>query len=251
MKYFVCSDPHGFTTIMKECLHEKGFDENNPEHTLIINGDIFDRGDEPVEMYQYLKSLGDRFIFIRGNHENLLFDAMGEFMRCGDVYSYHHIHNGTDKTIYKLYNEGLLGEVVGWIKEKSINFAEIGDYIFVHGWIPCGVYDEWGYTLGYEYNENWRECDDGDWYNAQWLNGMRMWHMGIKEPNKTIICGHWHCGFGNQTYHEEVIEHEDSEWMYTEDEYYLSDHPFIDDGIMALDTCVPLTKKVNVVVLEV
>ena len=248
MKYFVCSDPHSFTSIMIKALTDAGFDKDNPEHKLILCGDAFDRGPEPVEMYRYLKDLGDKFIFIRGNHEDLFFDARREFMECGMVYSYHHGHNGTDKTVYKLNNEFLLDEVADWINAKSIDYFETEHYIFVHGWIPCTEYDKWGGVLGNYYMSNWRESDDKDWNYARWKNGMEMWHKNIKEPMKTIVCGHYHCGWGNYRYHGEIIESSDID--YYDDEYYLSDHPFIDDGIMAIDTCTALTKKVNVVVID-
>ena len=247
MKYFVCSDPHGFTTIMKNDLHNAGFEEGNPEHKLIICGDIFDRGEEPVEMYQYLKGLGDQFIFIRGNHEDLFKDAYyEEFKPYGMIGSWHHRHNGTDKTIYKLFNAGLDDEVLGWILDKSIDYFETEHYIFVHGWIPCTEYDEWENPLTIKYQPNWRESDRDKWKYARWLNGMKMWNQGIVESDKTIVCGHWHCGWGNAVYHKENID----DMSLDDQEYFLSDHPFIDDGILALDACTVLNKKVNVVILE-
>lgn len=243
MKYFVCADPHGFTTIMKRDLYSAGFEEGNPEHKLIICGDIFDRGSEPVEMYQYLKGLGDQFIFVRGNHEDLFRDAYYEFKECGYVYSYHHKHNGTNVTMNKLFNERLDKEVLDWIYDKSVNYFETDHYIFVHGWIPCTEYDKWGEPLTIKYQPDWRKSDK--WESARWLNGMKMWKQGIIEPGKTIVCGHFHCGYGNVYYHGEQTPERDED-----DQYYLSDHPFIDDDIIALDSCTVLTKKINVVVLE-
>ena len=246
MKYFVCADPHGFTTIMKNSLHEAGFEECNPDHKLIICGDCCDRGKEPVEMYQYLKGLGDQFIFVRGNHEDLFMDAyFEEYKPCGYIFSHHHIHNGTDKTIIQLDNAGILEEVLDWINQKSIDFFETDHYIFVHGWIPSQEYDKWGYVSRNVYLENWRDSEQ-DWHGARWLNGMRQWHMGITEPGKTIVCGHFHCGWGNMLYHGEGEVGGDID----NEEYFQSDHPFIDDGIIALDTCTILTKKINVVKIE-
>lgn len=245
MKYFVCSDPHGFTTIMKRDLHNAGFEEGNPEHKLIICGDCWDRGKEAVEMYRYLKGLGDQFIFIRGNHEDLLFDAYNEFKDYGMVGSSHHRHNGTDKTVYMLFNEEIIEEVLDWITEKSVNYFETDHYIFVHGWIPSQEYNEFGSVSKNIYIPDWRSPEQ-NWHGARWINGMRQWRMGIKEPNKTIVCGHWHCGWGNAVYHKENID----DMSLDDQEYFLSDHPFIDDGIIALDACTVLNKKVNVVILE-
>lgn len=53
------------------------------------------------------------------------------------------------------------------------------------------------------------------------------WHYGVKEQNKTILCGK-----GSQ---------------YDED----ADHsPFYEDGIIAIEACTPLSKKINCLVLE-
>lgn len=244
MEYFVCSDPHSFTSIMKDALHKAGWRKYKEDQKIIICGDIFDRGPEPVEMYQFLKELGDKLIFVRGNHEDLFKEAYyEEFKPYGMISSWHHKHNGTDKTIYKLFNEGLDDEVLEWIFDKSIDYFETDHYIFVHGWIPCTEYDKWGNPLTIKYQPNWRESDK--WEYARWLNGMKMWKQGIIEPGKTIVCGHFHCGYGNLHYHDEMTSERDDD-----DEYYLSDHPFIDEGIIALDTCTALTKKVNVIKIE-
>ena len=44
--YFVCSDIHGFYKEWMKSLKEAGFNKNNPEHILIVLGDVFDRGNE-------------------------------------------------------------------------------------------------------------------------------------------------------------------------------------------------------------
>ena len=46
MKYFAISDMHSFYSIAKKSLDEAGFDPDNENHTLVVCGDIFDRGDE-------------------------------------------------------------------------------------------------------------------------------------------------------------------------------------------------------------
>lgn len=258
-KLFVFSDIHSFYDELITALNNAGFDENNPEHVLVCCGDFFDRGPKPIEVYKFLKRFNDigRAILIRGNHEDLFLDARREYKECDYVYSYHHKHNGTDKTIYTLNNEGLLDEVADWIQKKSINFYETEHYIFVHGWVPSdSVYnDEYDEekkltktTMTFEVFENWRE-DNDFWEKACWLNGMEMWRKGIKIPGKTIVCGHYHCGYGNYYYHDEVSP----KCSISDDVYqkiYLSDHPFIDAGIIALDSCTVINKKVNVVVLE-
>ena len=55
-KYFCVSDIHGFFFELKRALHEAGFNKKNPEHILIVCGDIADRGPNPKEVYEFLKS---------------------------------------------------------------------------------------------------------------------------------------------------------------------------------------------------
>ena len=111
MKYFVLSDPHGCKDIMVNELHSKGFVEGSEDMRLIICGDIFDRGTQTTEMYEYLKGLDDQLVFVRGNYEDGLEECYMQFRENGEVEWYHQ-HNGTVKTMMALLNNGLLDEVI-------------------------------------------------------------------------------------------------------------------------------------------
>ena len=80
-KYFVVADVHSFYKIMLDTLNAKGFDVNNNEHYLILCGDLFDRGNEPKELFEFVQSLGDRFIYVRGNHDDLLIECVEELSK--------------------------------------------------------------------------------------------------------------------------------------------------------------------------
>ena len=104
-KYFVTSDIHGFYNEFHTALLGAGFEEENPDHILIVCGDIFDRGSQPLELYQYLRSLPkERRILIRGNHEFLLRQMVEREYPMG-----HDISNRTIHTAYAIagldYNE--------------------------------------------------------------------------------------------------------------------------------------------------
>ena len=76
-RYFIASDIHSFFSLYKEALEKNGFDINNPEDIIIICGDIFDRGDDTLYVYNFLRNLPkERRILIRGNHEYLLRDLV-------------------------------------------------------------------------------------------------------------------------------------------------------------------------------
>lgn len=95
MKWFCCSDIHGFYNELIQALTQAGFELTNPEHGIIVCGDIFDRGNKPLEVYNFLRNLPkERRILIRGNHEYLL----DELVTRGYARS-HDVHNGTEDTL--------------------------------------------------------------------------------------------------------------------------------------------------------
>ena len=98
MKYFVASDIHGFFNEFRAALDEAGYDVNNPNHHLIICGDIFDRGRQAIKMYEFLRSIPkDRRTYIRGNHEYLLKQLTLKYSPQA-----HDISNGTLDTLSQL-----------------------------------------------------------------------------------------------------------------------------------------------------
>lgn len=178
-RYFISSDIHGYLDEWLEALGEAGFDRENPNHILVVCGDLFDRGAQPLEAYRFVKSLPrDRRILIRGNHEQLL----GELARRGWPQE-HDIHNHTLDTLYQLHGlpgesehsmgfyrdtigkgmeygspeferarkaldrerssvyGGITLEVVDWIEgDEWVNYWETPGHIFVHSWIPVTTY---------------------------------------------------------------------------------------------------------------
>ena len=96
--YFACSDIHGFYDEWMKSLADAGFDVNDPEHVLIVCGDIFDRGRQPIQVYEFITSLPrERRILIRGNHESLLRDLVDR-----GYDESHDRSNGTVTTLYDL-----------------------------------------------------------------------------------------------------------------------------------------------------
>lgn len=241
---FVVSDIHSFYSIFKKALDEKGFDINNENHRLIICGDLFDRGKEAKELLNFLLSIPEnRLIIVKGNHEDLIEDCLEELYNYSNI-SGHHITNGTLDTIAQLTNYNIYDLLLGDYKadvikskltnyfnliKRAVNYYEINNYIFVHGWIP----------LIREY-EDLKTGDDISWKSARWSNGMEDWNAGRKYPGKTIVCGHWHTSWGHSRLHNNGSE-------FGEDACF---DPFIDEGIIALDGCIAYSKQCNVLVIE-
>lgn len=238
MKYFITSDVHGHYTELKNKLDKQDFNEQLD--TLVVCGDLLDRGKENVKCIQYVNSLPNK-VLIKGNHEYNLEKCLREYN-----FSYADKHNGTldtileiakyvsgkkylnayDREIYLYTNQYL--ELSQYLNSLRDYFEFTGidgnNYVCCHGWLPQDYKDE--------------NCNDFEYYS--WLNGMEQWHNGNTFKDKTIICGHWHCSYGNSKFH-----HIGSE--FGADAYF---EPFKDKGIIALDACTVLTKKVNVIVLE-
>lgn len=251
-KYFVTSDVHGFLDELIVALDEKGFEKDNKDHILCICGDLLDRGPKAVELFEFVKELQeqDRFVYVVGNHESLLFDCMRE-IKCGRVPGQHHFHNGTVGTICQFCGENVwvmydptrrdkiletMQPVLDFISDNCIDYAEIGDYVLVHGWIPC-----------YQGLDDFRDATSDDWERARWENGMEMWrNPRCRVEGKTVVCGHWHCSWGWSHLRQERKEFPQKNRKGWEKSF----EPFVDDGIIAIDACTAYSGLCNVIVIE-
>lgn len=256
--YFVVSDIHGFHSIFYFTLIENGFDINNKNHIIIICGDVFDRGNEAKELLDFLLSIPeDRLVLIRGNHEDLLEDCLAELKKFGPI-SHHHWSNGTISTIGQLTDTNPYDLISGLFKyeelesklekyfslvNRCVDYYELDKYVFVHGWVPV-IYED-RFPEGPGVMGVWCEpiihldASKEMWESARWKNGMQCADLGIIIPDRTIVCGHWHTGWGH--YHIlKDCDDEDSRF----DIYY-------NDGVIALDACTALSKTVNILKIEV
>ena len=248
-KFFVCSDIHSFYTPLKKALDEKGFNPNNEEHWLIVCGDMFDRGDESLDVFHFVMGL-DRKIIVKGNHDILLEECcMREF-----AYSYD-ISNGTRRTIQDIGGMDYSRQFdaccqITWNKlaryrELLVNYFETQNYIFVHSWIPTNVvYNDaskmWNIRgKEYAYNPDWRNANDVEWEEAMWGNPFELAEQKLNQTGKTIIFGHWHASTG---------------WAKAEGCSEFGDdakfEPYYGDGFVAIDACTAHSGKCNIVVIE-
>lgn len=289
--YFVSSDIHGFYSLWKEALNENGFDINNPDHILIILGDIFDRGKEPLELYKFLKDFPeDRLILIKGNHEYLLM----ELVQRGIPYS-HDYHNGTYQTLIslssiepdkkqiewlkehrdeykdvhelylesnkileeeskKLYNNEIINEIIAWIKSpRWRNYYELGQYIFVHSFIPLEIDIDDKSTDEYlfKYFPAWRTKSTKDmWYDATWPCPYEFYLKGYfaeeEKKGKILVCGHWHT---SDFFNKLLYKNKREKWL----DIYESNPIFISKkypGLIGIDSCIAACHKVNILIIK-
>lgn len=265
--YFVVSDVHSFYEEFQAALNKEGFDLNNPNHKLIVCGDLFDRGSGTKEVYNFVKSLGDRFLYIRGNHEDLLEDCIADIIS-GRSIGRHHFGNGTVRTVANFCGFETEWEIsasrrseeinqlvytktrplLEFINSKAVDYLELENYIFVHGWVPTINENLSPFSkkpLKLAPREWWDDQEDYSsrdiWREARWTNGMQAWKEGCIIPGKTIVCGHWHTSQAHC-----YIHNVGSEWG--PDACF---DIFRDEGIIMLDACTVHSGRVNVLVIEI
>lgn len=236
---------------------------HNTDHFLCVCGDAFDRGPKSEEVLQFLQQLRDRLIYIRGNHEDLLFECVKEITE-GKTISVHHFSNGTVGTIEQFCglrtgeltyvpSPGIQSKVkekmtpiLDWIDSKAVNYAQIGDYILVHGWIPCNARGYGGQAIAFEPLPDWRDASNLEWSYARWYNGMAAARDGVIEEGKTIICGHWHCSYGWSHIKQKRKEFPSKNRPYWKSSF----EPYRDKGIIAIDSCCAYSGFLNCITVD-
>lgn len=242
MKYFIVSDTHSFATSLKIALRKSGFRKRDKNHTLVICGDLFDRGNETLELYKFITSIPKkRRILIRGNHEDLYLGLLKK-----EQPDWHDFSNGTVSTFCQIadYDSPYWPNYEEWetirdkVKSHPItkfllnnewkNYFEIGKYICVHSFIPLV--------------DNWREkADAHQWFKARWVCPWKLVEF-FKEEGKTIVCGHW-----NVSDFYKYLDNDDSG----------RDDTYISDKIIGLDAGVYIgpdgyyVHKQNVLVIDI
>lgn len=207
-KYFVASDIHSCYTFYRQALEEQGFELDNPDHVLVLLGDLFDRGPEPKELYRFLQSIPqERRILVRGNHEDgFLYVCQNESADWTDRI------NGTLDTMEILAGDeindtALFGipyvkkhliqnGVLSFFQSKEwLDFFQLGRYLMVHAFFPIRAYDwETGADIA---DFDWRHPDPGiilEWIGARWEDPLTCFHSKAFDAERKrgtiLVCGH-------------------------------------------------------------
>ena len=226
MTFFVASDIHSFFNEFIAALKAKGYDENNKDHYLIVLGDYFDRGKQPVEVLNFFKNR-ERCILIKGNHEQLFLDALDRGYFLG-----HDYHNGTAETITIFKEQKKIKEVREFIGTLTPYF-ETKNYIFVHTWIPL--------NRNGEYYSNWRKASFVSWNQAMWNNPFLFGLSGLNKTGKTIVFGHWHTSWYRNKIDPEKDPNDPANFGIVENK---------EKKFIGIDACTAYTKKCNILVIN-
>ena len=244
-KFFVCSDIHSAYTPWMKALNEAGFDEDNHEHKIIVCGDLFDRLDETQYVYEFAIDMlqKDKLIYTLGNHDLLMQQMLNRGFSL-----WHDRHNGTEKTYHQLLNAymdkmdqdknpiQIVKDLLQPIYDKTVNYFQTKNYVFCHGFLPVIKQSDGSYKI----NSHWKRASQKNWENATWLNGMEMVDSGLYLKNKTIVVGHFHASWGRAQFEDKPEFGEDSDFS----PYYY------ENKLIAIDSCVAYTDKINCLVLE-
>ena len=259
-KYFITSDSHGFYTILINELHKNGFDENNNDHILIFCGDLFDRGDESKEIYNFIKSIPiQRRILIRGNHEYLFIDLMHKKMPDDYDESNGTVKTFNDLTDYKydyffewqnLVSDKKLKNIEKWfMSDEWTDYYETNNYIFTHAFIPLKIDDKSYFKHMYRveteylsYKEDWRNSSQKEFENATWGCPWKLALAGLNQTKKYIVCGHWHTA----DFFNYMMRLKKRYNLYEDNPIFISKKY----KLIGLDACTAVTKKINVLVLN-
>lgn len=236
MKYFITSDIHGHYGVLVNHLNKAGYNEESPNHHLLILGDMFDRGSESKEVFKYLYRLHSekKSTIILGNHDYFMIEFLeGNYERT----RFNIEHNGmlvtlmsltdfqlsenTDLSVFKAMIETTYPFLLEWLKSLPL-YLEIHDYIFVHGGINGEL-------------ENWKTAPLRDF----------IWGYEVKlcpVKGKTVVAGHQRVA---------TIRHPERKDYRTlfEENPALFDPMYL-EGKILIDRFVEVSKELNVLVMD-
>ena len=129
MRKIIVGDIHGCNRELKALLEKAGLLDDDK---LILLGDLFDRGEESWEVFYMVKSLarelGDRFVLLRGNHEDYL---LKEKLTLKQQMIWSKVGKGTTVASFKAHGEKM-EDAVPWIKEHCQLFYRDEEIQCVH-----------------------------------------------------------------------------------------------------------------------
>ena len=258
MKYFAISDTHAHHKEMIDSLNKAGFDQSNPDHFLIVVGDITDRGQQAYEHILYLKDLVDKnkAVVLKGNHDNFIIGFLKNTYQ-----GFNWMNNGLNTTLDDLLHETKSFETyciftnkemntttfgewqrisikqikkeLPWLKgwfENLPNYYETKNYVFTHGIVGIGNKYDW-------HNSDWNDCH---WARPE------DYITFVNPTGKQLVVGHLNASLMKYLRKYKTTDGYDIYSYEPENKIYYDQ----DIDTYFLDTCTILTKNVNVLVFE-
>lgn len=259
IKYFVFSDVHGEYDALMQSLQEAGYESDNPQHQLISIGDAFDRGPHSKKIYNFLRQ--NNAICVKGNHDGFFEEYLEKGMD-GEFVLFNILHNGLGDTIHsftgldnKLFDVKTVDRarvnvdpnVLSWLRKMPL-YYETEHFIFCHAGLDPNLPD-------------WHDTD-----KEYMIWDIKDSHLPINSTRKIVMIGHHHAFRVKQNAEQVGLKPAKLENIRVREtdptngnvsdtpiKFYgnTDEHsPYCYGNKIAIDGCVNLTKKVNVVVFE-
>jgi calcineurin-like phosphoesterase family protein len=129
-RLFAIGDIHGCATALRTLIEGIG---PQPQDTVVVLGDIIDWGPDSRECVRQVIDLSNRcrLVFVRGNHEEMLFAALESRSELR-----YWLKFGGEETLksygYRGRGELIDADHVRFLKANARDYYETGEFIFVH-----------------------------------------------------------------------------------------------------------------------
>lgn len=149
-RLFAIGDVHGCSTALKTLIETIA---PGPDDTLVFLGDVIDYGPDTRGVIEQLIELSNRcrVILIQGNHEEMLFKALGNR---DERRHWESSGGGTTRRNYPECGDDalILSEHLAFLKERRQDYFETDDFLFLHAsYYPNRrMTDQTGHTLRWE-----------------------------------------------------------------------------------------------------
>lgn len=135
MRYVVIADIHGCLDEMQALLQKARFDRE--KDTLVLAGDLMDRGPKNVECFLFIRDLkaelGERFVYVLGNHDQMLIDAEGPGFRIRGSKRELWYFNGGDLTAEAFRKAKIpIRDAAVWLQENTVLYYKGEGFQVVH-----------------------------------------------------------------------------------------------------------------------
>ena len=246
-KYFIFGDSHGEFDYLMNSLNAVGYNQDNPEHFLIGLGDYFDRGNQNIQILEFLQQQKkkNRFWGILGNHDSMLYNFLtGKSNGIFDI-----LRNGLGTTLKELAGLESVEDVILHARFSSdyfrnsikINHPNLLEFLkSLKDEIKLGQYNLT--HAGYSYNN-----ETGKWEIDNWAMTEEFVESYPTNPEEIYVFGHW---WARLLTHKFIIQEADKDITEIIEDDTLTDLPFRYKNFIGLDSMVNRSHFMNILVIK-
>ena len=190
MRTIVIGDVHGCDAALRALLEKV---KPGPEDTAVMLGDLFDRGPDSFQVFETARGLaaqmGERFILLRGNHEDYLLQPKLSFAQ---RMIWDRVGRGATVRSFKEHG-GKMEDAIPWLKQHCMLYWRGVGFQCVHAGLlmdPLEVNDT--QTLIHDHNITLRNVYAGPLTIVGHIALQKpCWFAGDGETVQTLPYGEW------------------------------------------------------------